>query len=221
MKRVLNTGGPRSSARPRLHLSLAEAQSRIRNGDLLQFRPRKWNLPERLTALAGRGEHCHSALACWWAGGEGEESELMVLESRLAGIRAVTLASQVERFPGLIDVYRTNFQNLFPEFDVRRMVHAMRRKTGRDYGLRLLLRTTLSHTLIARLFFRAGTTDNGHDTDHRGPEFCSQAIASAARIAGGVDPVPGLRDRSTEPNDLTRSQLFNRGGQAYLFTLEP
>jgi len=219
MKRALTTGGPSCSPPTphgtRLHLPLADAAPRIRDGDLLQFRPRRWNLPERLTALAGRGDHCHSALACWWDG------ELMVLESRLAGIRAVTLASQVERFPGLIDVYRTNYQTLFPEFHVRRMVQAMRRKTGRSYALRLLVRTTLSHTLLARLFFRAGTADNGHDTDHRGPEFCSQAIASAARLGGGVDPVPHLQDRATEPNDLTRSQLFNRGGRAYLFTLEP
>jgi hypothetical protein len=145
----------------------------------------------------------------------------MVLESRLTGIRAVTLRSQVARFPGLIDVYETNLGELFPQFSRAAMVAAMREKTGRAYGLRLLVRTALTHMLLVRLIVRARMTDNGQDADHLGPEFCSQAIASAARLAGGEDPVAALSDRSTEPADLVRSQLFNRNGAAYRFTLLP
>ena len=203
----------------RIYLRLAEAAPQICDGDLLQFRPRMWRLGEQLTAIAGRGEHCHSALAAWW--GAAGRGTLMVLESRRVGIRAVTLRSQVLRFPGLIDVFQTNQGETFTRFSRAAMVAAMREKTGRAYGLRLLLRTALSHTLLARLIFRARVTDNGHDTDHLGPEFCSQAIASAARLAGGADPVGALGDRSTEPTDLTRSALFNRNGEAYRFTLMP
>ena len=210
----------------RIYLRLAEATPQICDGDLLQFRPRRWRLGEQLTAIAGRGEHCHSALAAWWGSeGRGQISEgrgtLMALESRRVGIRAVTLHSQVLRFPGLIDVFETNQGETFARFSRAAMVAAMREKTGRAYGLRLLLRTALSHTLLARLVFRARVTDNGHDTDHLGPEFCSQAIASAARLAGGADPVGALGDRSTEPADLTRSALFNHNGEAYRFTLVP
>jgi hypothetical protein len=228
----------------RRYACLAEAEKSIRDGDLLQFRPRRWRLGEQLTAIAGRGEHCHSALAAWWSGRaevRGQRAErndvsdtsalcplpsdlpatLMCLESRRVGIRAVTLRSQVLRFPGLIDVYETNQENVFPGFSRAAMVAAMREKTGRAYGLRLLLRTALSHTLLVRLIVRARVNDNGHDTDHLGPEFCSQAIASAARLAGGEDPVAALSDRSTEPADLVRCQLFNRNGEAYRFTHIP
>ena len=200
---------------PRFHIPLSDAAAHIRDGDLLQFRPRKWRLGEQLTAIAGRGEYCHSALAAWWG------DTLMLIEARLHGIRAVTLRSQVRRFPELIDVYETNRGEVFPNFTRAAMLAAMREKTGREYGLRLLLRTTLTHTLLARLIVRACVADNGHDMDHRGPEFCSQAIASAARIAGGEDPVSALSDRSTEPSDLTRSALFNHNSAAYRFTLTP
>jgi hypothetical protein len=222
----------------RIYLPLADAAPRICDGDLLQFRPRGWRLAEHLTAIAGRGEYCHSALAAWWKSEVGNRksvgkplaptsdfrpptSTLMLIEARLQGIRAVTLRSQVERYPGLIDVYETNRGSVFPAFHAAAMVAAMREKTGRTYGWRLLLRSALSHTLLMRLIVRACTQDNGSHTDHRGPEFCSQAIASAARLAGGEDPVSALCDGSTEPSDLTRSALFNHNGQGYRFTLVP
>lgn len=204
----------------RIHLPLADALPRIVDGDLLQFRPRRWSVAEQLTAVAGRGDYCHSGLACRWRIAGDHRVEVMCLESRRSGIRAVTLRSQVERYPGRIDVYETNRGRVFPRFEQLAMCRAMRDKTGRPYNLRLLLRAMLSHTLLWRLFIRAQTADNGHDTDHLGPEFCSQAVASAARVAGGEDPCPALRDRSTEPNDLTRSTLFNHNG-AYRFTLVP
>ena len=48
------------------------------------------------------------------------------------------------------------------------------------------------------------------------PPFCSHACAMADRIGGGVDPVPHLADRLTEPADLARSPFYR-----YLFTLTP
>jgi len=220
----------------RVYLPLADAASRICDGDLLQFRPRRLRPAEHLTSIAGRGEYCHSAIAAWWRSEVGGRrsaqaefcptsdfrtptSTLMLIEARLWGIRAVTLRSQVERFPGLIDVYETNRGRVFPAFSTAAMVAAMREKTGRTYGWRMLVRAVLTHALLARLIVRACTQDNGTHTDHRGPEFCSQAIASAARLAGGEDPVSALCDGSTEPSDLTRSALFNHHGQGYRFTL--
>ena len=48
----------------------------------------------------------------------------------------------------------------------------------------------------------------------RRPPFCSEACAMADRVGGGVDPVPQLADRLTEPADLARSPFYR-----YRFTL--
>jgi len=85
---------------------LAEAREQIADGDLLLFRRRS------LIAIAGRGEHSHAAKAAWWG------DELFCLEVReWHGGRAVTLASQVRRFPGRIDVHRANAHERWPEYD--------------------------------------------------------------------------------------------------------
>ena len=60
---------------------------------------------------------------------------------------------------------------------------------------------------------RAEVEDDAID---RRPPFCSQACAMTDRIAGGVDPVPHLSDRLTEPADLARSTFYE-----YAFTLVP
>ena len=77
------------SSQPSQHFaSLADARAEILDGDLLLFRRRS------LISIAGRGEHSHAAKAAWWGG------DLFCLEVReLCGGRAVTLASQVRRFP--------------------------------------------------------------------------------------------------------------------------
>ena len=63
-----------------------------------------------LIAIAGRGEHSHAAKAAWWG------DDLFCLEVReWHGGRAVTLESQVAKFPGRIDVYHTNPANRWPE----------------------------------------------------------------------------------------------------------
>jgi hypothetical protein len=56
-----------------------------------------------------------------------------------------------------------------------------------------------------RWFVRPETDDRACDAR---PPFCSHACAMADRIGGGVDPVPHLADRLTEPADLARSPLY-------------
>ena len=60
---------------------------------------------------------------------------------------------------------------------------------------------------------RADTEDHAID---RRPPFCSQACAMTDRTGGGIDPVPHLADRLTEPADLARSPFYE-----YAFTLIP
>jgi hypothetical protein len=186
-----------------LHLvTIATARSRIFDGDLLLFRRRG------LIAIAGRGEHSHAAKAAWWG------DDLFCLEVReWHGGRAVTLESQVKKYPARIDLYHTNPANRWPEYDRTRSTHLMRRLAGCDYGYAAVLAAAMLHLPFVRMAVRAETLDDAID---RRPPFCSQACAMCDRIGGGVDPVPHLADRLTEPADLARSPFYQ-----YAFTLVP
>jgi hypothetical protein len=186
----------------RVMAPLAEAQQKIRDGDLLLFRRRG------AISVAGRGEHCHAAKAAWWG------DDLFCLEVQwLQGGRAVTLASQVEQYPGRIDVFQTNPRNRWPHYDRAGAVRFMRRLCGCNYGYLGLLTASFLHMPIVRWFIRPDMDDAAVE---RRPPFCSQACAMADRIGGGVDPVPHLADRLTEPADLARSPFYK-----YRFTLIP
>jgi len=183
-------------------IPLAIARTQIADGDLLLFRRCG------LIAIAGRGEHSHAAKAAWW------DSELFCLEVReWHGGRAVTLESQIAKFPSSIDVYHTNPANRWPEYDRTRATTMMRRLAGCDYGYAAVLAAAMLHLPFIRMAVRADIQDHAID---RRPPFCSQACAMVDRIAGGVDPVPHLADRLTEPADLARSPFYE-----YAFTLIP
>jgi hypothetical protein len=186
---------------PRL-LQLNHARHRISDGDLLLFRRHS------LISIAGRGTHSHAAKAAWW------DADLFCLEVReWHGGRAVTLESQVRRFPARIDVYHTNPSNRWPEYDRTGSTTMMRRLAGCDYGYAGVLTAAMLHLPFIRLAVRAATED---DATGRRPPFCSQACVMTDRIGGGVDPVPHLADRLTEPADLARSPFYE-----YAFTLVP
>jgi hypothetical protein len=183
-------------------VALADARPHIADGDLLLFRRRG------LIAIAGRGAHSHAAKAAWWG------DDLFCLEMReLHGGRAVTLASQVRRYPGGIDLYHANPANRWPEYDRTRSTMLMRRLAGCDYGYAAVLAAAMLHLPFIRMAVRAEVEDSAID---RRPPFCSQACATADRVGGGVDPVPHLADRLTEPADLARSPFYQ-----YAFTLIP
>ena len=221
---------PQTSASPvgpRL-VRYQEARPRIQDADLLLFRRRGalqadrggavpgrfrlgrsiGGLPSLLIAIAGRGRHSHAAKAAWW------DQDLFCVEIRgLSGGRAVTLSSQVKRRPGRIDVYQTNPENRWPDYDRAGASRLMRRLCGCDYGYRGLATAALLHLPLVRWFVRPDVDDEAVD---RRPPFCSHACAMADRLGGGVDPVRHLADRLTEPADLARSPFYR-----YRFTLIP
>jgi hypothetical protein len=183
-------------------VTFADARREIVDGDLLLFRRRG------LISIAGRGSHSHAAKAAWWG------DDLFCLEVReWHGGRAVTLQSQVRKFPGRIDLYRANPANRWPEYDRMRAITMMRRLAGCDYGYAAVLAAAMLHLPFVRMAVRAEVEYSRVD---RRPPFCSQACAMTDRVAGGVDPVLHLADRLTEPADLARSPFYQ-----YAFTLLP
>lgn len=178
-------------------------RGKIRDADVLLFRRRR-GFMGKLIATAGRSEYSHAAMAAWW------NDRLMCLETvQGCGGRAVLLSTLVEDAPGRIDVYRALPK--LRRFRRQAAVEAMIETTGRRYGWPALLKAALTHLPVVRFLVRPETDDaaDGH------LPFCSQAVARAYRL-GGLDPVPNLADRLTEPGDLARSAVLE-----YRFTLGP
>ena len=185
-------------------VKLSEQEETICNGDLLLFR--RNGLLSRLIGVAGRSRYTHAARAVWW------DDTLFCCEVReLKGGRAVTLESQVRRNAGRIDVFETNPSRRWVHYDRRGAVRYMRRLAGCDYGYLSVFRAALRHLPLWRCLIRPDMNDKKKTSE---PPFCSQACAMADRLGGGVDPVPHLADRLTEPGDLARSPFYR-----YRFTL--
>jgi hypothetical protein len=185
-----------------MHVKYHEARREIHDADLLLFRRR--SRLTRLIAVAGRSEYVHAAMAGWW------KDRLMCVEMTTGGGRAQLLSNIVEQWPGTIDVYQANA--IGRRFSRQRALRAMIGITGKRYGWLNLFRAALLHMPAFRFLVSPDTNDL---EQLKGPPFCSQAVAMADREAG-VDPVPNLADRLTEPGDLSRSPFY-----VYRFTLVP
>jgi len=203
------------------YVELSEALPDIWDGDLLLFRGGT-GIISNLIRTYGKGRYSHAGMAAWW------DNDLMCLEVReLRGGRGVTLHSQVNKYPGMIDVYRANAKELEmmdhmkergmdpgPErYDRMGSVRMMRGMTHGQYGYWDILMSFLTHLPGIRMFCKPNFNDD--DVDSR-PPYCSAAYSIAARLGGGVDPVPDKSDRYTEPSDLSHTSFFK-----YLLTLTP
>lgn len=168
------------------------------DSDLLLFRGQSW--VSRIIAWAGRGEASHAAKAVWY------QDVPMVAEVReLRGGRLVTLASQVQRYPGLIDVYETNPDGKWPEYNRERATRMMVNFAGCDYGYWGVLAAAMRHLPLWRSKLAAAVE---HRNAKAQPPFCSHACSLSDYMGGGVDPVPDLDDKLTEPADLARSHFY-------------
>jgi hypothetical protein len=177
-----------------LSVQYCKVRHEIRDADLLLFRRR--NRIARLIAVAGRSQYVHAAMAGWW------KDRLMCVEMTSGGGRAQLLSNLVAQWPGVIDVYQANA--IGRRFSRERALKAMIAITGKRYGWWNLWCAALLHAPVCRFLVRPNTNDL--DVSPR-PPFCSQAVATADR-EGGVDPVPNLADRLTEPGDLSRSAFY-------------
>ena len=170
----------------------------IADGDLLMFRSGGGAIG-RLITTGGRSEYSHAAMAAWWNG------RLMCLETvQFHGGRAVALSNLIEDYPGQIDVFK--IAPMFrKKYDRTTAVLSMIEQTARGYGWQALARASLVHLPIVRLFTHRMLGSD--DTTNGDLPYCSYAVARACR-AGGVDTVPNLADKFTEPGDLARSAAF-------------
>ena len=181
-----------------------ECAEEILDSDLLLFRSRG------LISVFGRSIYSHAGKAAWWNG------RLFLLEVReFYGGRAVLLESCVKKYSGRIDVFRANPDNRWPSYRRDKAVEIMQCYAGCDYGYKNVLSAAFSHLPGIRFFTRPCQKDVPEIEELSRPPFCSQACAIADRVGGGIDPVPHLADRFTEPGDLARSVFYK-----YIFTLK-
>lgn len=194
-------------AQPLQTRRLSEVAGLIRDADLLLFRPA--DFAGDLIRIVGRGRYSHAALAV-----RNCSDVLLCAEVReWYGGRLVTLASQVERYPGRIDVFESNPDNRWPEWDRSRASRAMQMQAGCSYGWGHIATTSLLYMPFVRLCYRPDFSATDAETNW--PPYCSEAV-SYALTQGGVDPIPLLAHRWTEPSDLARSLFFR-----YSMTLVP
>lgn len=186
--------------------SYVAVRDEIADGDLFLWRSGSV-LHSHMIAAAGRGKYSHAEKAVWLRSSNRGRPELDVLLSAgmlVGGGRLVPLSDLVRRYPGRIDWFSVNPRNRWPQYDQVAATAFMARLVGQSYGFLGLALTALRHIPVVRQFLPV--PDDG-DCPKR-PPFCSHACAMADRIGGGVDPVPHLADRLTEPNDLARSHLY-------------
>lgn len=196
--------------------SLADAAPFIADGDVLLFRRPPGSIVAKAICVSGRSDYSHAAMAGWLRPSQSSTTRatLCCLEVREGvGGRVVTLASQVEKFDGLIDVYAAASKSDYRDYDRDAAVMRMLEFAGQPYGWLAIARAARSYLPFLRWFFDTNENDQWYSS---APVFCSEAVSRAMRVGGRVDPVVNLADCDTEPGDLARSDVLE-----YRFTLEP
>jgi len=196
--------------------TLTDASRSIETGDILLFR-RGGGLFDRLLSVAGRSPYVHVGMAVWLNNDArpvpsitGSATLCLVDVLQWHGGRVVTLESEVARYPGQYDLFSIS-RRFDRDFDRLAASRRMMKYSASRYGWWNVFRVSLRHMAFVRLLFPPLVDDKANGTF---PPFCSQAVAHSCRKYGGIDPVPNLADRVTEPGDIARSLLFE-----YQFTL--
>lgn len=175
------------------------ARPNIRSGDVLLFRracrPLSW-----LSAAWGRSIYSHAAVTAWWG-----QSLFLLHTEQWHGGEIMLLSRAVQRWPGRIDVFRP-LGLVHPQR--AKIVEHVKRATGQRYGWRSIARHAWHATPLVRWLVEPPMSDMANGDG--GNAVCSELIARAYRVAGGVDLVPHLSDWATTPGDLARSARLER-----------
>jgi len=182
---------------PVTSLRLREAGRLMMPGDLLLYRNDS-SLQDLAISRAGRSPWCHAAKL------DTEFADWRVLQMlQWRGGCSTRLAEEVSRHPGGWDWFTVDRQR-WPEWNRLESLIQMRRLVRRPYGWTHVVADGLLHLPLLRFLTPVNCDDDAADWH---PPFCSEAVSIADRLAG-VDPVPHLPDRLTEPGDLGRSLLY-------------
>lgn len=178
----------------------------LRDGDVLLFQG--GGPLSRVIRWAGRSSYSHAALVYLGRGGR-----VLVAEAReglVGSIRLVPLSNALKGALA-VDLYRVRHA---PAEAGRAVAEFAERYLGQAYGWPTILRMAMAHLPLALLrllpvvgrFIPRARAWSDNDREPSGRSMvCSEFVARCWREAAGVDLVPRLADRSTEPGDLARS----------------
>lgn len=203
--------GSAPRATPIRQVRIYDALPRMRPADLLLWRDDQ-DIQDLMIARAGRSAHSHAAMLDYARQLSGFSRWRILEVTQWHGGRDTSLRDSVRQYPGHWDLFRANADNRWPEWDGDAAVRRMRRFVDCEYGWLKIWSVALLRMPVMGTIFPADLDDSSRDDK---PPICSEAV-SIADCAGGVDPVPNLANRYTEPGDLARS-LFYR----YELTLVP
>ena len=175
---------------------LDEAEPLIRTGYLGLLRRRS------LISIVGGGPFTHAMLFGPVAGVK------MVGEVReFHGGRLVTLRSQVQKYPGMIDVYRPRLSDA----QLREAWRLMVEMSGCSYNYWAIWQAYILHVFGIRVCIKADYNDGCYSEafDPSSPRFCSWAVSTCYRLGAKNDPVHNLPDKLNEPSHLGQSDLFD------------
>ena len=184
---------------PRLcEIAIEDLDDLVNPGDLLLYRDTH-SLQEVLIGRGGRSPYGHAGMLARRNG------RWVVLEmTEWHGGRWRNLSDAVRDDPGRWDLFCANSGNRW-QWDRKRAVLNMLSFVGRPYGWLHVIWVALLHFPLLRCLVPAVTNDGDA---YRHSPFCSEAVSIATRLAG-VDPVPMLPARLTEPGDLARSLFYD------------
>lgn len=192
---------PAGQPRLRKLLDYDAARGKIIDGDLLLWRP--VDVFGRLITAGTGGIYSHVAMAAWYHG-----VLLQFEQLQWHGGRAVTLSSQVRRWPGRCDVYRVN--TLMPFRFGRYATEAMARRTGTPYGWRDFARIAMRQ--VAPWW----PAPDGIGDDR--PLVCSAAVAAACDAGGSTPTILDACGRAKPLWQIRPDELAEPFSQ-YQFTL--
>ena len=185
------------------HIPFSDLTKELSDADVALFRGSGFT--STAIQVAGRSDYSNAALV-GLVGidllGCPDSRVPMCIESReFVGVRAVSLASQVARYSGRVDVYRPG-----PAYGdaVRRgrIVLEGLRLTGARYGWGDIMQSSTMFLPGLRWLRLRGLPDVATPDLARHPAYCSAFVSILLRIYGGEDPVPNRDDRETLPGDL-------------------
>jgi len=116
------------------------------------------------------------------------------------------LSQAVDRWPGRIDVFRPHGLS---DSQRSRICEHVKRTIGQPYGWWTIARHATLATPVIRWIIAPPTNDAANGDSECHLAVCSELVARAYRLGGGVDLVPHLSDWATTPGDLARSAILH------------